>query len=496
MSPLWPSELASRYSEADLVGQFRLSSHSVEAPDGWETQRIGDWNLVFEPTLPVRRILGGGGAVGWLLGHVVGTDGRLVQDELAIPVGVVDNPEDFEVRLDDLVGAFIIMLVDTREPRIYLDPGGSMGVVYSPDQKIVASTALLIPPAESDDRLAFVRAPGLFEYDPHLHYGLTVRRSVYWLEPNHYLDLRRWEKIRHWPKTDVTPTGDLDAAVETVARRLGRSIGALAEAGPVQMSLTAGKDTRLLLACARDVVDGIEFVTYGIPDFDGRVDMGTARHLANRLHLRHRLVRVRRPSRGDVERFLYRTGGVAAEDARCQMGVKTLASLDDRKPLIDASGAEIDRLPSYIDILDESSRFTIEDLLALRGYPPWPDTVEHGRRWVERLPVSNPYTMFDLRALEMRFGGWSGFLGYGYPEAADYFFYPFADRRVLEALITLPPSVRRSDEVTRGVIASRWPELLEVPFNEPAFGWYGTYRRLRHQLRARIDSVGRRTRFG
>ena len=178
----------------------------------------------------------------------------------------------------------------------------------------------------------------------------------------------------------------------------------------------------------------------------------------------------------DVEKMLYRTGCVAASDPRCQQAVNTMSTMDATMPYIAGTGGEIDRTPVSFDIPNGLERFTIRSLLELRGYPVWPEIVERGARWLEDLPVENPLSVLDFHDLEMRFGGWGGYLPYGYPDAARFFFYPFADRRLIEALVTLPPSYRRVDGFTHDVISSRWPELLSFPFNDATAGLYGWYR--------------------
>lgn len=477
---LWPRSLSERFGPSELRGQFRLSRTVWDPPSGWRTDTIREWTLSHHESLSVGRITAGGQVLGWIIGEPILPDGRLVAGDIELPSGwSVSSGEVPESFVEELRGSFIVALVGVASPRLYLDGSGSRGVVFSATRQIVASTVFLIPYAEDGDHLAFVDGPGRFNYDPHLHFGLTVRSSVDWLMPNHYLDLREWRTIRHWPKGPTLFVDNIGETIEFVADRLARNLRSLAEAGPFQMSLTAGKDTRVLLACARELTDRIEFVTHAIPDRLGRVDVSGARHIAHVMKLRHRVIHVRPPTSRELARLLYRTGGVAATDHRCQTGVNGMRAMHAQKPYVAGSGAEIDRMPLYIEIPVGLRQFTIETLLGLRGYPLWPETVERGARWLRELPIENPYTVFDYRALEMRFGGWGGFLPYGYAEGAAFFYYPFGDRSVVQALMSLPPEYRRKDGVTHDVIASRWPELLNFPFNEATVGPYAWYRAVR-----------------
>ena len=478
---MWPHELVERFDESELVGQFRLSEAAVETPAGWCEESIGSWHLVHDRALPVMRITSGGDSVGWILGQPIVETGTLLGVNLEVGSRSRTVGSDFvENLLDEFAGRFVAIVVGLDVPRLYLDGAGSMGVVFSTDQRIVASSVFLIPHAEAgDDRLAFVRGSGPFPYDPILHFGFTVRKSVDWLLPDHFLDLSAWQAVRHWPRGPVAFTSDVTETLEFVIDRIRRNIRAVVETGRTHMSLTAGMDTRLMLACARDLIADIDFVTHEIPDHAGRIDVAVARHIARTMKLRHRVIRRRPATDRDVERLLYRTGGMAAADPRCQPAVNTMSEMDATMPYIAGTGAEMTRMPAFLDLDDESERLTMSKVLEMRGYPAWPETVERGERWFGGLPVENPYTTFDVRALEMRAGGWGGFLTYGYPDAAKFFFYPFADRRLLEALMRLPISYRRDCRVINDVITSQWPELLEIPFNDATAGLYGWYRRAR-----------------
>lgn len=479
---LWPRSLSERFGLSELHGQFRLSRGDWDPPAGWQTDVIDGWTLAHHDSLSVGRISAGGEALGWVIGEPILPDGRLTVGNLELPSGwSASDAESMQSFVEELGGSFVVAIVGVASPRLYLDGSGSKGVVFSAAQQVVASTLFLIPYGDDDDddRLAFVDLPGQFNYDPHLHFGLTMRSAVDWLPPNHYLDLRGWQPVRHWPKGPIPFADDIEETIEFIADRVARNLRALADAGQFQMSLTAGKDTRVLLACARELADEIEFVTHAIPDRWGRVDVSGARNISRTMKLRHRVIHMRPPTSREITRLLYRTGGVAASDHRCQAGVNGMLAMHAQQPYVAGSGAEIDRLPLYIDIPEGLKRFTIETLLGLRDYPLWPETVERGARWLQELPVENPYTVFDFRALEMRFGGWGGFLPYGYTEGAAFFYYPFGDRQVVQALMSLPPDYRRKDGVTHDVIASRWPELLEIPFNEATVGPYAWYRAAR-----------------
>jgi len=486
---MWPRELAGRFDESELVGQFRLSESKSQMPTGWRRETLGVWHLVHDAALPVMRITADGAQVGWILGHPISGRGTLLGADLELDAqGRVVDVNFVEDLLGDFAGRFVAIVVGLDAPRIYLDAAGSMGVVFSASQRVAASSVFLIPyVGASDDRLAFVRGGSALSYVPHLYFGLTVRTSADWLLPGHFLDLSTWQPVRHWPRGEIVFTTKIGETIEFVAERLCRNIRAVVETGRTRMSLTAGRDTRVLLACARDLVSDIEFVTHSHSDHAGHIDVAVARHIARTLGLQHRVIRKQSVTDRDVARFLYRTGGVGATDPRTQEIINVVSRMDRAMPYIAGTAGEMNRIPAYISLDNESEHLTISRMLEIRNQPAFPEVVERGARWLDELPVDNPYTVFDLRVLEMRYGGWNGFQSYAHIGTVRFFSYPFVDRRVIEALISLPVAYRRQRGVVNDVISSRWPELLEIPFNDATSGPYGWYRRARrfakHTLR-------------
>lgn len=473
----WPHDLAGRFDETELVGQFRLSESMGQAPEGWLRQTLGTWHLVHDTTLPVRGITSCGLPIGWILGHPVTAEGAFLATDFEVGMqSRAVNTDSVEDLLDELAGSFVAIIIGLDDPRVYLDALGSMGVVYSADQRIVASSVFLIPYSRgSDDRVGFVR--GRAARPPHLYFGLTVRTSVDWLLPGHYLNLSTWQAVRHWPRRGVDFTTEIEETVEFVGHRLRRNISAVVEIGRTQMSLTAGKDTRMLLACARDFISDIDFVTDVHVDRGGYFDVAVARHLARKAGLHHRVVYRPQRKNSELARLLYRTSGFSAYDWRSQKAGGATSRDNQTIPHISGNYGEMVRIPAYFKHLDGSEPLTILRMFELREQPLFPEVVERGARWLDELPVENPHTVMDLRALEA--AGWSAFLAYGYADIAKFICKPFNDRRVLEALISLPVTYRRDSGVVKDLISSRWPELLAVPFNDATFGPYGWYRRAR-----------------
>jgi hypothetical protein len=106
-------------------------------------------------------------------------------------------------------------------------------------------------------------------------------------------------------------------------------------------------------------------------------------------------------------------------------------------------------------------------LLSRFGYPDHPELIRRASEWLTALPEG--LSGLDAIALfyyEMRGGVWAGSLTMAYPEAYTFTLYPYAHRSLIDAELRLPWRDRHPDFVD-AAIASRLPELLEIPINRP-----------------------------
>lgn len=111
--------------------------------------------------------------------------------------------------------------------------------------------------------------------DAYYPFGITPHLDVKRLLPNHFLELGNFIEYRHWPKEEELSTRTSNNTKSTVAKigqKLKSNISAVLTQYPAYMSLTAGRDSRMLLAAAKDMTEEIEFFTMRIPDENAMLD--------------------------------------------------------------------------------------------------------------------------------------------------------------------------------------------------------------------------------
>jgi hypothetical protein len=475
----------------DMLGQFLLAKTEVPALASWPKQQIGPWILNWHPRLPVTEIRSqNSGLVGWLMGLALDAEGHALPQvwRLSFDCDATDAASRFESELNGLSGRFAAVFLSSRTARFYLDASGSLAAVYCRDHQVVASTCNLIPQiGDLQENRALIRALGLPQRDGYFPFGLSPWLGITRLLPNNFLDLRKWTAIRHWPKTRMVDSNrNPQETVRDIAALIEAFISGVTALAPAQIPITAGYDTRVLLACSRPSLPSIRFITTQLPDVNARMDCAYGRRIAKRFDLDYSVMTWKNPSRAEIENWLYRTGSCVVDRiTRC---VATDQQLDPTRFSLLGLAGEIGR--SYYWLPDDfpARPLSCDELLRRFHFPPVDLVSQEASDWLERLPTADLQEKLDLLYIEQRLGCWAGPSMYG-PQQARFVAYPFNSRRIFEKMLSLPEDYRRQERLPKDLIRLKWPELLEFPFNEP-FGLLKLEHLSRRGLRNARTAVG------
>lgn len=407
------------------------------------------------------------------VGLLVGFAYSEFHDEF-LPDGVVDLPieaaniSDVELHvLPRLSGLFNLLTHGDLPTRLYVDHGGSFPIVYSAqDQRAASSSALLL------DQFDYTKR---FKRDLHasligregaggwISGSLTAHRDVYRLLPNHYLDLSDWTPHRFWPRAgDFDQWRDFDASVTTAATALTNFSAAANRAFKVAATMTAGFDSRLLLAGCRTSLPQCEFFTLEAPNAE--MDIQVSRSIASRFGLTHRVLPLRQASEQEMATWDRMVGDCMVEAPRRTH--VTLRDLSNRSAMFTGMYGEVGRCRLYRQDLAEINRTKIDarfvvDRLTL---PPHPELLENISRWFAELDGQPNSVILDLAFHELKFGSWA--MGQRpITNSIKLNFVPFAQRAVLEAFIGIEPAKKGTETLFWALIKRLWPELADLPIN-------------------------------
>lgn len=466
-------------------GQFILSKSEVELPECWTTEKLGSWILCRHLSLPRMRLVGRDEqAIGWILGFPIDRNGMLWSDgsEIRVPWGSDRTDESIEEFVYGFGGRFLAAFVGEPKKRLYLDPVGSLSMVYCAHQEIVASTPNLIPrDRHTKFHLELAMEMGIPHTNAMYPLELTPRHNVERLIPNHYLDLDKWERVRHWPKQPLRDDDSVGNAVAAVAEITKRHISAIVSRTPTYLRLTAGGDSRMLLACAKGVADRLHLFTVPIPDDGGNLDVAVARMIADRIGLRHFVPEFQESSDADLDDYMTRIGYSTGE-VRGWQSTSMFRRANCAYAQLDGAIGSLDRGAFYKSGDTSTTRITPERLMRECLGPCSERTIPPLRRWLETAPDMDTFQLLDLFFVEQQLGCWAGVLPYAEGGDPGAILFPMCHREVITRMMTLPTEYRiygfyscengrsGSPPFMKAIIEREWPELLEWPINDP-FGY-------------------------
>lgn len=456
-------------NEKIFRGQFVLGAPDRPTPEGARRIALRTLKLDVFPGVAVSEVRDAAGAlIGVLIGVPVDLDARAVIENggtYAIAEPLSGNLDAFiERHIYRLAGSFIFVL-DVEERRAaYLDANGSLSLVYAPEKGIAAATTgLLLDDEEYVERfqedlyVAFDLA-----HDGWFTGGMTAHRGVRRLLCNHYLDFDTAEAVRHWP-TEPVAERTPDDAIAIINGEVLATTQALLKSGPVAVALTAGNETRALLAIYRDIRSELTFVTLDAPGYD--LDLQRAKELAARYGLKHLILSPKRATPAGVVSWQYRVGHNITGNN--MTGHPTIAPLAPYY-FVGGLGGEVGRGFLWLNA-DEDTVIDAGNIIDRLKLPRHPVIMQEVETWLATAPKYSSLFLLDLAYIELRMSCWA--FAQSYASADVVKIYPLISRNVYDAMLSLPPESRRANGMIRLSIDAAWPDVLDLPINR-----YGDYR--------------------
>ncbi len=396
--------------------------------------------------------------VGICLGTVLDLKNAIFNPKRIVIPAQHDN--NFEKFLYTLGGSWIAILQTGSGVEFFVDACGSKPLVYSQEKGMVASSAAMI----LDDReyeLEISReasSPSWFERDLYFPAGITAHSSIRRLLPNHSLNLKAWKTKRIWPLEALTPIGSDQALVRIISiTRSGLNI--CNGRANCMVPLTAGNETRGLLAMLRGNTDNANFFTATMPG--SFVDQGCANRLARKFNLKHKNFSVRR--RTDEERIIWQRNA-----GNCVGGINMFNRLSENfNPSVEISGlgGEIGRGFLWLATDKPNGKVGAADLLKRLKLPDNKQFEIELEKWIKDFPQLDLFTLLDCAYIEHRMATWA------FPQTVSRDIvgpqiYPLITRESFTAMMSAPAEFRRSGQLFKAIVEKEWPELLVFPINQ------------------------------
>jgi hypothetical protein len=486
-------------TDLSLPGQFVVSGHADPWREDWTVHQCGSVYVQADPLLPVRALVDETGQrVGLAAGWLIAPDGSMPGGDIQVPLVVSpNNVAQLERWIYGYGGRYIFFVLAEPVRRLYVDAGATLGVVFSEDRQMAGSTLTALVLHRPDHPL-WSTSTRVFPDDRPNHYypaGLTMDPTIRRLLPNHYLDLKSWEPVRHHPvgAPRTVNQSERRAAVEEIAGIVGRQIRAVVQRSPhTYMPLTAGRDSRTMLACSIDIRDHVEYVTFDYRKVGltgtAAADLDLSREIARACGLDHRIVPVEAttPPGTDLD-YLRRIGFSGGSGKSRDFYWSCREYLDVSAAWLTGFAGGAWRATFWLKEDEARSQLSGDELLARMGLPRTVELREAMDRWLSGVPAGLPLaTVLELAYIEHRLGCWASPHLYG---AAPFSMNlaPLCHREIFDIILGLPLAYKRRD-LTRDIVSPRIPALDPIPYNNYA-GLRGFRQRARRRVRR---ALGRR----
>ena len=472
--------------DSEHPGQFLIAAEPFAVPEHYKVIEASGLFLAVAPDVPINRIVNSRNEPqGYLLGIPVDLRSEsVIEGRIQRPEGTV---ESFEEWLSGFGGRWLAILVDGSHRRLYLDSNGTMSAVYETETGRAASTTgLLLPPPAYLDRFRaelyeHLDIPGMGWFPG----GLTAHSGVHRLMCNFYLDLDRWTPVRHWPKEAILPSENHAELLQSITDNTTRCMRALSERFSCIQSLTAGYESRFLLACARHLAT--ETKTFQIVHRSGDIDLIVAQRLSKMTGVPLQTIPAAKATPEEEERWRFLAGHcVGGSNAVTHPSKRSLAGYD---LMLLGNAGEFCR--AFFWKPSDTSRTAITaDLLSRRlGLPPSPLVTRYIQEWIEPLlDTQDALAILDLAYVELRMSCWA--YAQAYASTAPLGISPMTSGMNVRAMLSVPPEWKRGNRFIRELTAHQAPDLAQVPFNR-----IGDWRDLWLQLRNLLDAQRTRSRL-
>ena len=304
----------------------------------------------------------------------------------------------------------------------------------------------------------------------------TYFENVKHLLPNHYLDIRTLEACRYWPNEKIHNL-ELNVAVDLACRFLRGILQAACNRHDLMMAVTAGTDTRTLLAASRDIKDKVYYFINKHKNLsDKHPDIYVPKAIFKAIDLPFH-IHEPNPEVDEMFKNIFLNNVFMASELRLSVIYDVYFKQHSHRLNILGVG-EIGRGFFGRRPKNLNGYFLARAL----KYKDSSYAVEKCQEWLDRtLPAAEEYgvDIMTLLLWEQLLGNW-GVVGNSESDIAIEEFDPFNSHYLYETLLGVNKKFTKYGHniLFKEMIRNMWPMLIEFPINPP----YRFYDRLRNWL--------------
>jgi hypothetical protein len=452
--------------------QFVLGPRFVEGLEGWTKIRLGHGLcLAAHADLTVTQAHDAAREI-ILLGYMLdpfdpgATDADVVDRLLREEAGGADLLL-FTARFG---GRWILIVDDGSNVNLFHDASGlrqvfhtdvqRTGEVWCASQPGIVAEALGLE--MNADAVALIESDTRPAREYRLPDDLSLFHGIKRLLPNHSLDLATGIPHRYWPLNPLEPL-EFKIAVEKASAILVGLMDAASRRFPLAISMTGGRDSRLVLAASRRIVGKASFVTVAKP---GRSeDVETPARLLPRLGLEHTII----PWPSDVdEEFarIFRRNVPLAHEVYVPEAYAAYTYNELTKVAVTGSVAELVRPPRRLSRFgeDNDDAITAMRLSTNAHMGPTELSLATYNAWLATVPRLGTPSVLDLHRMEG--ANWLATTQTEFDTAWRDVFTPYNCRLLIQTMLAVNRNLRCGPRyrLTEALIRNLWPDVRREPF--------------------------------
>lgn len=457
--------------------QFLLARKTVSELDGWQTLDVGQYCLHVHPDLQVT-VVGDSTKTLTLLGYLFDPESYQSSNQ-EILRRVLAATKDFgslTLALKPYAGRYALFY-QARECLNLVQDALALREVYycqrenavvcgSQPNLLVRFSQPMIHESSNPELLDFVQ-----NHLPRVRNGRlwvgdgTPYEGVKHLLPNHYVDLTRLESRRYWPNTLLSRI-ELDEAVCKCAAFLQGAMKAAAHRHHLMLAVTAGEDSRAILAASKEISSSIYFFINKhdtLSDQSG--DIRIPQEIFRRIGVPFNVHQYPKDVPEEFKRiFLENT--LYARDILLPAIYNVYHKQHSNKVNILGVG-EVGRTKFY----DEPKKLNPYYLAYMLRYRRSSYAVRECESWLagaKSLARQYGLNIMTLFWWEVLIGNW-GSVGNSESDIAIEEFDPYASHLLYETFLSVDAKFRtfKDNILFEELVRFMWPELLGVPYNPP-----------------------------
>lgn len=451
-------------------GQFILGPAFVDAPENWQRRVVnGSLRLMAHPDLNVVQAASGRHSI-TLIGYLLDTGDPEASDSTILNqlLPFTSDWSGLLGRLVNLGGRWILIINDGTRCRLLHDPLGLRQVFYlnssrSGEVWCASQPGVLARIGDlhfDEEALAFVRSRAWPNGEHWLPGDVSPFKQVKHLLPNHFLDFATGRVDRYWPVRDSARLS-LDDCVDKCAVTLSGLMLSAHHRFDLAISLTAGWDSRLVLAASRPIAADLICMTLRTQS-TASADVEVPALLLKRLGLRHEIL----DGFAEADRSFQRVFAANVPLPHPAWAADAWAILRRygyTRVAVTGSGGEVGRR----GVSGKYQPTTAEELCSIAGMTRSPFALQAYAHWLSGLPLHH-YNVLDLYYWEQRAGNWLAMVQLELGDVAwQDIFTPYNCRGLLEHMLAIDVRHRwpPRHDLQRRLIRRLWSDTLALPIN-------------------------------